>query len=71
MTIQKLHIQTGIFKTAYPNRVVAFFTLVFTKATIGSISAITNLLALINGNRPKKQNAEIYVKSWTIYLKKS
>ena len=25
MTIQKLHIQTGIFKTAYPNRVVAKF----------------------------------------------
>ena len=26
MTIQKLHIQTGIFKTAYPNRVVVLST---------------------------------------------
>ena len=31
-------------------------TLVLTKATIGSISAITNLFALINGKRPEKHN---------------
>ena len=37
------------------NKVFLISTLVFTKATIGSISAITNLLALINGNRPKNK----------------